>query len=44
VQTTLLALFSLSHPLRASEENDSLDKAHLKELLYDEVVSFVSSI
>lgn len=26
------------------EENDSLDKAHLKELLYDEVVSFVPSI
>lgn len=28
----------------ASEENDSLDKAHLKELLYDEIVSFVPSI
>ncbi|KAF8507118.1 CMGC/MAPK protein kinase [Russula emetica] len=26
------------------EENDSLDKAHLKELLYDEIVSFVPSI
>ena len=37
------ALFSSSHHY-ASEENDSLDKVQLKELLYDEVVSFVPSI
>jgi len=30
--------------MRASEENDSLDKAYLKGLLYDEIVSFVPSI
>jgi mitogen-activated protein kinase 1/3 len=30
--------------LCASEENESLDKAQLKELLYDEIVSFVPSI
>lgn len=30
--------------LRTSEENETLDKAQLKELLYDEIVSFVPSI
>lgn len=39
-----LLCFFLVSPSRASEENDCLDKAQLKELLYDEVVSFVPSI
>jgi hypothetical protein len=39
-----LCFVFLVSSLRPSEENESLDKAQLKELLYDEIVSFVPSI